>query len=119
MSAADAPLTGSSDEHHARSRVALEVDRGHRLGSEWEARMAVDIARERLGPMRGRRRMVWIGALVEATLGAAQLAVGEEVLGALFLALAVVLGVGGTLVLERVARPPWEQALRLNSETGE
>jgi hypothetical protein len=111
-----APLPGSSDESHERARIARAVGRGEKLPTEWEARMAVEIATQQLEQMPRFRRVARVlsalavaGAVGYLALDGPSLVAGGALLVALMTE-AILLP-----VMSRRVQPRLERALALNT----
>lgn len=111
-----APLPGSSDEHRARGRISRAVDRGQQLTTEWEARIAVEVASEKLALMPRYKRTVWLVVALKLGLGVMLLMADRLLMASVFLFMAVVAGGAGMPLLARVIQPRLERARRVNAD---
>lgn len=86
------------------------------MDTEWEARLAVELASDKLASMPNAKRSAWAFAGLSLLLGASFLVVGSVFAAAVLLIISIVAAVVGTALLTRVTQPRLERARQLNAE---
>lgn len=111
----DAPLPASSDEQRAKQRITRAVYSGRQFTTEWEARMAVDIAADQLAQMAKGKRYAWVSIALFFAVGAVNVVVERPVFAAVHFAAGLIALVGIHLIY-RIFPSRLEQARRVNAE---